>query len=183
MKTLLIYIDGVKCQFRAGRLTVKGPERDLRAWQQKNQNEIEHYKDLTLPLTDQQKDFVNKCDQRLVEQIYENTADAEKMPFFEFYSQYQALHFSKYESYLEPLFVPVQCLRFGHLGNGVTVFITNHEAHNDYLKIAHISPYRKITWYHDVNTGTRARVENFAAHENMTVSATQTDQFVFYLNN
>ena len=183
MKTLLIYIDGVKCQFRAGRLTVKGPERDLTAWHLKNQAEIERYKELTQPLTDQQQDFVNKCDQQLIDQIYENTADAEKMPFFNLYTTYQALHFAKYQNYLEPLFVPAECLRFGHLGNGVTVFITNHEAHNDYLKIAHISPNRKIIWYHEVNAGTRARVENFAAHENMTVSATQKDQFVFYLNN
>ncbi len=49
MKTLLIYIDRVKCEFKNGQLTVKTPLTFNQAWLRKNRAEIKHYKELTRP--------------------------------------------------------------------------------------------------------------------------------------
>lgn len=47
MKTLILYIDGVKCQFRGGAMTIKTPMRFNQNWIRRNRKEVNHYKDLT----------------------------------------------------------------------------------------------------------------------------------------
>jgi hypothetical protein len=172
MKTLKLYIDGVKCQFEGGKMTCLTPT-NLQ-WCRKNRDEIRHYRDLTLK-TAQQKLFLERCDSNLLIEVCTSQMIPRRLNFAELYKQYQALHYEKYECYLQPLFIPADCLRFGHLGHGVTVYVVNHEHHSDYLTIAHISPGRVVSYRYELDNETRARIEKFAATDNMTRSATQND--------
>lgn len=73
--------------------------------------------------------------------------------------------------------IPPDSLRFGHLGNGVTVYTTAHEENNDFMTLAHIRYNREVKFYKDVDETTRQKIINFAQTDNMTISATQVDQF------
>ena len=48
MKTLLLYINGVKCRFSQGTMIMLTPARDHQKWHRDNKKEIIHYKELTL---------------------------------------------------------------------------------------------------------------------------------------
>jgi hypothetical protein len=177
MKTLKLYINGVKCEFSQGKMNCLTPA-DIQ-WCRENRDEINHYKELTRPKelkakTAQQRKFIEACDSNLLIDVCTQVIP-HRPKFAELYTEYQILHFEKFGNYLQPLFIPAEALRFGHKGNGVTVYVTNHEANHDYLTIAHISEDRKLKWYYECDNETRAKVERFAACDNMTRSATQKD--------
>ena len=60
------------------------------------------------------------------------------------------------------LIVPQEELMFGHLGNGVTVCDRLREEYGDYMKVAHISTDREITYYNTISDEGRMRIERFA---------------------
>ena len=65
-------------------------------------------------------------------------------------------------------------LGFGTMGNGVTVWNRLEEEHGDYKTIAHIDPDRSVTFYDDgLPDMIKEQIQNFAATETMTISATQ----------
>ena len=47
MKTLLLYISGVKCHFSGGNMIVLTPALNHQEWSRTNKKEIAHYKELT----------------------------------------------------------------------------------------------------------------------------------------
>jgi|BarGraIncu00421A_1022006.scaffolds.fasta_scaffold106221_2 hypothetical protein len=73
------------------------------------------------------------------------------------------------------MLIPLNSIRFGCKGNGVTVWTNAFEEHNDYMTIAHISDDRVVKWRKEVDEATKEYVEHFAKTQNMTVSATQSD--------
>ena len=81
---------------------------------------------------------------------------------------------------MKKLFVPPDSLRFGHLGNGMTVYTTAIEVKNDYLTIAHISPNRTVSIYKPVDEEIERKIREFAKNKNPSVSVTQPEQHVFY---
>lgn len=64
-------------------------------------------------------------------------------------------------------------LMFCHLGNGVTVCDRFREQNNDYVKVAHISTDRQVTYYNTISDEGKARIEQFAKYDNMSQSFTQ----------
>lgn len=64
-------------------------------------------------------------------------------------------------------------LRFGHLGNGITVWDKSREVNNDYLTVAWIRPNREVKFYHPISKEGKKEIERFAREENPTISATQ----------
>ena len=47
MKTLLLYIGGVKCRFSQGTMIMLTPAPNHQVWFRTNRDEITHYKELT----------------------------------------------------------------------------------------------------------------------------------------
>lgn len=71
------------------------------------------------------------------------------------------------------LTVPQEELMFGHLGNGVTVCDRLREENGDYMKVAHISYERGITYYNTISEEGKQRIERFVQADNMNQSVTQ----------
>lgn len=158
MKTLRIYVDTVKCQFRDGKMTCL-TDTDL-AWCRRNRQEIDHYKELTRP-TDQRL-FLSRCDSDLIEDFYLSPTVSQKMPFEKFYRRYQALHFEKYHKYLEPLFLHPRPLQTGRIGEGLTIFIKTMKGS---MRIAHISDRGQITLFHEVDSATSLEIQKIVIME------------------
>lgn len=64
-------------------------------------------------------------------------------------------------------------LMFCHMGNGISVCDRCREEYGDYMKVAHISYERQVTYRNSVSDSDRAKIEEFAKSDNMTQSATQ----------
>lgn len=64
-------------------------------------------------------------------------------------------------------------LMFCHLGNGISVCDKLRKEYGDYMKVAHISYEREITYYNSISDESRKRIEQFALNSNMTMSVTQ----------
>lgn len=60
--------------------------------------------------------------------------------------------------------VPPESLRFGSLGNGITVYTTAFDdpGTHDYLTLAHINEQGKITWRVRVDNETYQRIKEYA---------------------
>lgn len=160
MKTLKIYIDGVKTSFSDGKMKCL-TDADL-AWIHRNRKEIDHYKELTRP--SDQRLFLSRCDSDLIEGFYLSPTVSQKMPFEKFYRRYQALHFEKYHKYLEPLFLSPDRLRSGRIGEGLTIFIKTARGS---MRIAHIgiSTESVITLFHEVDNATILEIQRMAIME------------------
>lgn len=64
-------------------------------------------------------------------------------------------------------------LGFGHMGNGVVVWDSGREVNHDYPKVAHISYDRTVNYYENISSEAKAKIENFARYDNMSISVTQ----------
>ena len=71
-------------------------------------------------------------------------------------------------------------LKFGSLGNGITVWDSLNEEAGDYQKVAHIDSYRNIRYYVDnLSAEQQGFIENYANTSDPAVSQTQQDKKVF----
>ena len=76
--------------------------------------------------------------------------------------------------------MPKRDLMFAHLGAGITVCDRNVMEHGDYKVVAHIRIDRTVNYLvKRLSAEDRAEIERFAAEEDPTISATQS-QKVFY---
>ena len=65
-------------------------------------------------------------------------------------------------------------LRYGHKGNGLTVWNRLEEKAGDYVTVAHIGPDRNVTFFDKaMPDSVKVRIEQAAHTSNMTISATQ----------
>ena len=77
---------------------------------------------------------------------------------------------------------PEAAFKLGHgsLGNGITVWNSAKEVSGDYEKVAHINPFRKITYYiNPVPAKIIEYVEAIANGANPSASTSQPEQKVF----
>lgn len=70
-------------------------------------------------------------------------------------------------------------LGFGSLGNGISVWDRLHEEDGDYMKVAHISPDRDVTFYVDLSPEDTARIEKVARESDPGISSSQQNQKIF----
>jgi hypothetical protein len=65
-------------------------------------------------------------------------------------------------------------IEFFNLGNGISVCDTLHEKDGDYVKVAHISRERQVTYYMKrLSQEYKERIETFAKTANPRISQTQ----------
>ena len=77
---------------------------------------------------------------------------------------------------------PKPAFKLGHgsLGNGITVWNSAKEVNGDYEKVAHINPFRKITYYiENLPAKIIAYVEAIATGPSPSASTSQPEQKVF----
>lgn len=75
---------------------------------------------------------------------------------------------------LEPLQAHEYDLGFGHLGNGISVWNRLEETNGEYVTVAHISPEREISFYHNnLPAAVQEQIEEIARTSDLSISATQ----------
>jgi len=67
-------------------------------------------------------------------------------------------------------------LRFAHFGNGLMVYDKLHEENGDYQTVAHIDPYRNITFYKSLETCQIEQIEKEAACSDPAISFSQSQK-------
>jgi hypothetical protein len=67
-------------------------------------------------------------------------------------------------------------LRFASLGNGITVFDKNQMESGDYMKVAHISIYRRVQYYKPLSNEAEKEIKEYAKTANPSISQSQTEK-------